>query len=97
MSRTHRLVSIGRKLLWGGLALSVTASAGIVQGTVTGVAVGVTLVVLQGTTQIAEIVVPPGYGYSLALDPGAYVVVCPSGKRPGIRALNGPVVQDISC
>ena len=79
------------------LVVCLPATAGIVQGTVTGVPSGTKLDVLQGTTKVAEIVVRTGQGYSLALDPGAYSVVCPTGKRPEIRALNAPVVQDIPC
>jgi len=87
---------IVRCLLLAGLAVSFPASAGLIQGVVTGVAPGATLDVSRNGEIVAKLTVQSGQLYSISLDTGRYTVRCPS-KTVVIFALSGPVVQNISC
>src|SRR5215467_10539728 len=93
----RRISVILRSIGWLSVVLAASASAGIVRGSVHGAPPNTTLPIIKDGGQVGQITVGQDGTYSISLAPGTYIVQCPSGKKPSILALQGPVVRDIDC
>ena len=95
---------VARRAAWALATLAMPALAGIVQGTITGVAPQLTTLALEREDHKvpgATIQVKEGK-YSVFLEPGRYTVQLPCPDQAHLKtvtifALDGPVVRNLSC